>query len=355
MSNGETPNNNNENSTEGSSNNGWSDFPPFKSGEKPIQDTSEKPQEQTESEKYYEFKGAEYINVDKIDITTDQGKYKWLYSCIDNADVGLEDDLDNIIREEGVDDMDTKDQEKYLKYNDAYQDAKRSLEITKRQRKLVENLDIDGDNGVLGALERKMKALSKTMVDHKASYESQKVAFDDLQAVSSLHSILLDEMARRDPEYFGQKEIEATLESDVRDAERRVGQTMTDGYFGEDGFVHAAPNGEKMPSAATEYAKIDLECAKQDAETFNLIMDGYQAEHDHIIVPRAIKKTDFAPSVGSFIEDHTTQINQLLVESKSLVKGTPEYAANEAKRKQLARERSSARRLSARFFSATRA
>ena len=129
---------------------------------------------------------------------------------------------------------------------------------------------------------------------------------------------------------------------------------MVDGYFGEDGFIHKAPNGEKMPSLATEDAEIDLKNAKQDAETFDLLMGNYQAENDHS-VPRAIKKEDFAPTIDKFIEDHTNKINQLIAESKSLIKGTVEYGKNEAKRRQLAKERSSARRLSTRYFNVPKA
>ena len=165
--------------------------------------------------------------------------------------------------------------------------------------------------------------------------------------------LLAGEMARRDPNYFGQAEMKSTLKSEIRSAERRVEQTMVDGFFGEDGFIHKAPNGEKMPSLATEDAEIDLENAKQDAETFDLLMSNYQAENDYS-VPRAIKKEDFAPSIDEFIEDRTKQINQLVAESKTLFKGTAEYAKNEAKRRQLAKERSSARRLSARYFNVSR-
>ena len=158
-------------------------------------------------------------------------------------------------------------------------------------------------------------------------------------------------MARRDPEYFGQEEMSATLKSEIAQAGKRVERTMVDGYFGKDGFIHKAPNGEKMPSAATEDAEIDLKYAKQDAETFDLLMNDYRAASDYNAVPRAIKKEDFVPTIDRFIEEHTTQIDQLIAESKTLSKGTPEYAENEAKRRKLAGERSSARRLVARYFS----
>ena len=78
-------------------------------------------------------------------------------------------------------------------------------------------------------------------------------------------------------------------------------------------------------------------------------MNDYQAANDYA-APRAIKKEDCAPTIDRFIDDHTTQIDQLRAESKTLTKGTPEYAENEAKRRKLASERSSAKRLVARYF-----
>ncbi|MBR6505904.1 hypothetical protein IKT18_03695 [Candidatus Saccharibacteria bacterium] len=155
--------------------------------------------------------------------------------------------------------------------------------------------------------------------------------------------------AIRDPNYFSQEEMGAILKSAVAQAEQQVEQTMADGYFGEDGFIHKAPNGEKIPTLATEEAEANLKYAKQDAETFDLLMNDYQAKLEHT-VPHAIKKEDFAPTIDDFINNHTAQINQLLAESRALAKGTPEYAQKDAKRKKLANERSAAKRLATRYF-----
>jgi len=354
MQNGETPPTNNTeiNPTTGSEN-PWQrmaeEAPPFGGGEKQYSNTSETGKNTNESDDYYTFEGVEYRNIDKIDISTDQGKFEWIDSLVGNANARLEDEQDNIIREEGLYGMDKKEQEEYLEYNDAYQDNKRSLDLARRQSKILENLDIDGDGGVLGALERRRNSFAEVMNNPKASKEAQEAAFQNWDAAANLYLILSGEMVRRDPEYFGQEEMSATLKSEVAQAEQRVERTMVDGYFGEDGFLHKAPNGEKMPSAATEDAEIDLKYAKQDAETFDLLMNDYQAANDYA-APRAIKKEDFAPTIDRFIDDHTTQIDRLRAESKTLTKGTPEYAENEAKRRKLAGERSSARRLVARYF-----
>ena len=354
MQNGETPpTNNKEVNPATGSENPWQkmaeEAPSFGGGEKQSPNTSEASKDTAESDDYYTFEGVGYRNIDKIDISTDQGKFEWIDSFVENANARLEDEQDNIVREEGLYGMDKKEQEEYLEYNGAYQDNKRSLDLARRQSKILENLDIDGDGGVLGALERRRSSFAEVMNNPRASKEAQEAAFQNWDTAASLYLILSGEMARRDPEYFGQEEMSATLKSEVAQAEQRVERTMVDGYFGEDGFLHKAPNGEKMPSAATEDAEIDLKYAKQDAETFDLLMNDYQAVNDYA-APRAIKKEDFAPTIDRFIDDHTTQIDQLRAESKTLAKGTPEYVENEAKRRKLAGERSSARRLVARYF-----
>lgn len=354
MQNRETlPTNNAEISPTTRSENPWQRMaekaPPFGGSEKQSFSTSETSKDTAESDDYYTFEGVEYRNINKIDISTDQGKFEWLDSLVGNANARLEDEQDNIIREEGLYGMDKKEQEEYLEYNNVYQDNKRSLDLARRQSKILENLDIDGDGGVLGALDRRRNSFAEVMNNPKASKEAQEVAFQNWDVTADLYLILSGEMARRDPGYFGQKEMSATLKSEVAQAEKRVERTMVDGYFGEDGFLHKAPNGEKMPSAATEDAEIDLEYAKQDVKTFDLLMNDYQAANDYA-APRAIKKEDFAPTIDRFIDDHTTQIDRLRAESKMLTKGTPEYVENEAERRKLAGERSSARRLVARYF-----
>ena len=357
MSTGENfPSNSGEtNPAENSGDNGWSNFPPFNGGEKPVEDVTEiSEKNKSESEEYFDIDGVEYRDISKIDITSNQGKFEWIDSLVENCKTRVDDEYDSIIREEGLYGMDKKEQEEWLKYNDTYQDNRREYDLAKRQSKILENLDIDGEGGVLGALERKRNAFAEAMNNPRASSETQEAAFKNWDAAANLYLILAGEMARRDPEYFGDDEMKTMLNSEIKDAEKRVDKTMIDGYFGEDGFLHKAPNGEKMPGPATEDAEIELKYARQDAETFDLLMNDYQAANDYN-VSRAIRKEDFAPTIDRFIEDHTNRINQLMTESKTLAKDTPEYAENEAKRRQLAKERSSARRLNARYFNIPRA
>ena len=224
-------------------------------------------------------------------------------------------------------------------------------DVVRRQGKILENLHFDTEGGVLAALERRRHAFAEVVYNSNASREARDAAARNWNAADELYSILSDEIVRRDPAYFSQNEMQATLESEVKVSEKRVEQSMVDGYIGEDGFIHKAPNGEKIPS---EDAKIDLNNAKQDVETFHLLMKNFHAVNNYA-TPRAIKKEDFAPTIDKFIDEHTRQIDQLLVESRALAKGTAEYAENEAKRKQLVKERKSAKRLNDRFFNVPRA
>lgn len=119
---------------------------------------------------------SEYERLDKIDISTNQGKFEWIDSFVDNAIAALEGKQYDILREEGVYSMDRKRQEEYLEGNDAYYENKADLAFAKRQSKLLENLDIDGDSGVLGALERRAHYFALAMTNSKASAEFRELA-----------------------------------------------------------------------------------------------------------------------------------------------------------------------------------
>lgn len=114
----------------------------MRSGETFSINNSEKDREK--SDEYYISEGVEYRNINKIDISTDQGKFEWLDSLVDNASARIESKQENIISEEGLYGVNKEEQEEYLKYNDAWQDNKLDFDIAKRQSKILENLDING-------------------------------------------------------------------------------------------------------------------------------------------------------------------------------------------------------------------
>lgn len=316
--------------------------PPF-SGDKKQSTSTKSPEtnnNKTESDDYYVFEGVEYRNINKIDISTDEGKYEWLDALLENGLARYEQELENAER-----DFD----------DEAIEDAKKQLEFIKRQQNiLLDKIHIDGEGGIVGALQREYVAAGKNFVEmaqnNKATRSALEVAFENRNAASDLLSLIEGEMARRDPNCFGQSEMRLTLENEVKRAGREVADTMVEGYFGEDGFLHKAPNGEKMPTPATEDAEINLEYAKQDVETFNLLMDDFYQATNNFDVPRAIKKEDFMSTVNNFIDSHTAQLEQLKDERKNMIKGTPEYEENDAKRKKLVNERNSARRLAIKYF-----
>lgn len=285
-----------------------------------------------EADDYYTFEGVEYKNLNKIDISTEQGKYEYLDGWTENIIARCEHELEE---------AEYEDDERLA------EEIKIELEEAQlRQRILRNKIDVDG-KGVYGNLLEEHTDVSAKLV------ESTGEKFDRIlpthRAIEELISGLEFEMVRRDPNYFGQNDIEHQLQLEVARAERGVEETMADGYFGEDGFVHKAPEGEKMRTAATENAEIILNEAKQDAETFQTLMQNYGASVDYQ-VPRAIKKEDFVPTIDKFMAEHSVQIDKINADLKDLVKGTPEYDEAVAKRRELAKERSSAKRLATRFF-----
>lgn len=289
-----------------------------------------------ESDDYYTFEGVEYRNIDKIDISTEQGKYEWLDSFVENDAKRCQSELEEAESEED---------------DELIEEAKNNLvEVQRKQAILRNRIDID-DKGVLENLKQELENARAKAADaiDKTPNERFMRLHQDSMLVWDLYAGLQHEMARRDPEYFGQKEMDVILKLEVEQAERRVERTMVDGYFGEDGFLHKTPNGEKTPTTATEDAEIDLKYAKQDAETFGLLMNNYQVANNYER-PLAIKKEDFVPTIENFISEHSAQIDQINTSLKNLAKGTPEYNDGVAKRRKLASERNSARRLLTRYF-----
>lgn len=215
MHSGETsPTDNTESNPATESENPWQkmaeEAPPFGGGEKQSNNTSETVDKKAEPDDYFTVEGVEYRNIDKIDISTNQGKYEWLDSLVENAVARAESECDNVIVEQGLYGTDKKEQEEYLEHNDAYQDAKRSLELGERQRKILENLDIDGDGGVFGALGRRINSFVKVMNRPEASQEAQEAAYENWYAATQLHSLLSGEVSRRNPDSLMRSETRGT-------------------------------------------------------------------------------------------------------------------------------------------------
>ena len=326
--NGENFPSNSETSSESqnSSYNEWqqkmSEVPPFGSHqEKPAEQSAENSKERVdalESDDYTNMRGIEYRNIDKIDISTDQGKYEWLDSILENG---------------------AKSQ-------------RARLRSTERQQKILrDQIDINGDGGMFENLrKRRVEMFNRwNNMGEQATQQAVDIASENYYAIKNMEYLLESEMARRDPNYFGAEEIMQELQVNVREAERNVDKTMVDGYFGEDGFIHKSAQGEKLRTAATDDTEIDLKYAKQEAETFSEIFNSYNASID-CQTPRAVKKADSSPKITEYIDGHTAELDRLLNESRNLDKNSQEYTANKANRKKLAAERSAARRLMSKYF-----
>lgn len=284
---------------------------------------------------------TEYIDISKIDISTDEGKYEWLDGVLSNAIKQAQ---------EALGEAASLDDEEQMA-NATYQ-----LRYTERQQQMFNNLfDNTSDGNMLDKLRENYRKYIQfnANLSIDATDETKQTADMDYQAASDLLNIMESETVQRDPIYFGEAEIRAILSAQVDRAEKAVDDSKikVDGYFDENGFVHNIPDGsEKRLTVASEDAEISLRETKQDAETFEMLMQDYNVSANYQ-VSRAIDKMDFAPIIANFIKKRTTQINQLMEASRDLAKDTPGYAENAEARKKLARERSSALRLSERYFS----
>ena len=348
--NGENFPSNSETSSESqnSSYNEWqqkmSEVPPFGSHqEKPAEQSAENSKERVdalESDDYTNMRGIEYRNIDKIDISTDQGKYEWLDSILENGAKSQRAEVERL-ESEGFDDSD-----------DEMVEARARLRSTERQQKILrDQIDINGDGGMFENLrKRRVEMFNRwNNMGEQATQQAVDIASENYYAIKNMEYLLESEMARRDPNYFGAEEIMQELQVNVREAERNVDKTMVDGYFGEDGFIHKSAQGEKLRTAATDDTEIDLKYAKQEAETFSEIFNSYNASIDYQ-TPRAVKKADSSPKITEYIDGHTAELDRLLNESRNLDKNSQEYTANKANRKKLAAERSAARRLMSKYF-----
>ena len=154
--------------------------PPFGGRERQSTNASEKSEKsKTESDDCFTIEGVEYRNIDKIDISTERGKFEWLDSLVDNASTRLESEQENIISEEGLRGMNRKEREKYLEYNDAWQENKRESDSVRREERILENLDIEGEGGLLGAIERNRNASGRVMHNPNASQQSREAAMQN--------------------------------------------------------------------------------------------------------------------------------------------------------------------------------
>ena len=101
-----------------------------------------------------------------------------------------------------------------------------------------------------------------------------------------------------------------------------------------------------------EDAEIDMKEAIAEKKVWGDLLKDDSSPFEHKTPLHTItKKSDLKSDVIKYIDERTPQIEQLIAESRTLEKGTPEYQENEMRRRQLARERSAARRILVKYFS----
>ena len=179
---------------------------------------TESPNNGGESDDYYTFEGEEYRNIDKIDISTEQGKYEWLDALLENGVTHKESKLEDAIRD-GYEDGD-----------EVVDDLKSELSLDKRQQKiLTERIDISGDGGVIGALQREYVASQKRLSEMQKNGATQNaidMAYEHYQAASNLLNLIESEVSRRGDSDSSVNKMEEMSEmpdylSDIDDARRR--------------------------------------------------------------------------------------------------------------------------------------
>lgn len=222
MHGGETfPTNNTEANSATESENPWQkmaeEAPPFNSGETQSTDIPEVVDKKAELDDYYTVGGVEQKNIDKINISTEQGKYEWLDGLLANGVAYNEARVDDFLIEHGISpDIDSEDLSEEIdvlsgRDGSEYGELVRTQERLKRQSKILKNLDIDGDGGILGALTRRMEYHNVVINNPKASEQAREMASENYDATAQLYTLLSSEVNRR------------SSNNETQEAEQRVG------------------------------------------------------------------------------------------------------------------------------------
>lgn len=128
-------------------------------------------------------------NPDEIDISTEQGKYEWLDALLENA----------VTREEA--ELEDAKNDGYEEGDKIVDDLNAKLEFDKRQQKiLMEKIDVDGEGGVVGALQKEYVASQKRLSEMQQNGAAQNAidtAYKQYQASQNLLNLIESEITRR--------------------------------------------------------------------------------------------------------------------------------------------------------------
>ena len=120
--------------------------------------------------------------LENIDISTEEGKFEWLDTLLGNAEVSKEEELKKAIDE------------------DEEETIKGELEIINISQKLLTEVDLGGNGGLVGSLERTLVASRQNedrLQKNGATKETLDAAFKRSLATSNLIHLVKSEMSNR--------------------------------------------------------------------------------------------------------------------------------------------------------------
>ncbi len=305
--------------------------------------------------KIYEKDGILFLDLSKIDLSTDDGRIEYLQGYIDNERKRLE----------------------QLKANGGYyhEGIERLLARNKYQEKVLSSI-MQGEDGVINTLIQKSKNLSDTIQkggQNVPSLRDYKEYIDDL--CSHLAHALCNQSNLRETPYFSTEIVKnenrdrlAKAEIELDDRRHQL-EFLSDKDVDDKGVAHLI---HYDTSGRPKEITVDLNDVKDKITNIEIDMRQINEENEVLDelerreqIPRSrdilfafnsplhkvTKKETVKPNILSYIDECTSQINALLGESKGLEKDTPEYQQNDYSRKRLARKRSAARRILVNYFS----
>ncbi|MBR2543615.1 hypothetical protein IKF57_01130 [Candidatus Saccharibacteria bacterium] len=251
--------------------------PPFNPGQT---------QEITEVEDYYFVDGVEQRNLNTIDISTEQGKYEYLDSLVDNA-------------------------EQWHEENSQEDDENRA--VVARQRRILQNLDINNQT-VEKALEQRIAGFDKIINNPSVSNESQSIALEDKRAAQDLYSILNSEISKRNPENPQETQKEPPVSYHFegglvdKDATITVGQEIPDEWF--ESKTHGDDTGSGLGVKIVRPSQIEDYLHQALNIEFGKLSEDERRRYDYPALSRAImaeaKRTKKIPDIISIINRQRT-------------------------------------------------
>ncbi|MBR0460864.1 hypothetical protein IJI91_02665 [Candidatus Saccharibacteria bacterium] len=273
-----------------------------------------------ESDDYYIFDGEKYRNIDKIDISTEQGKYEWLDAVVENGLTRAETDLEKA-KIKGYEDGDVE-----------IDDANAGIKLSKREQKILEKIDINGDGGVIGALRREytVSVLKLSELQKNGASESAiNSKYEYFDAVSGLLTILEGEMSDRN----------------VLDDKNSI--SKDDETLGEKVDISTKISEMEGDIAKREAALKVLESYDQrdyGDQTVAAIANLEQRKKDFDLLSRMLKRNDYNPEMTSesakrMLDEMTTSRNKALVAIDKKIekaeKGSDDWKKLKAERRKI--------------------